>query len=61
MEEVVTWKTLIEMIESIYLQDGSNRDRPPYPLATMLMIHLVQECFSHIDVAMDDGLIEGSP
>jgi IS5 family transposase len=36
-------KTLLDLIEPYYPKTGSKDDRPPYPLATMLRIHLLQQ------------------
>ena len=43
MVKVVAWQPLIELIEQFYPKTGSKGGRPPYPLATMLRIHLMQQ------------------
>jgi len=45
MEKVVPWKALLELIEPHYPKTSSKGGRPPYPLATMLRIHLLQQWF----------------
>jgi IS5 family transposase len=49
---------LIDLIEPFYPKTGSKGGRPPYPLATMLRIHLMQQWYSLSDPAMEDALIE---
>ena len=58
MEVVVPWQALIDLIEPIYPKTGKKGGRPPYPLATMLRIHLLQQWYSLSDPAMEDALIE---
>jgi len=58
MEQVVPCKALIDLIEPHYPKTGSKGGRPPYPLATMLRIHLMQQWYSLSDPAMEDALIE---
>jgi transposase, IS5 family len=58
MDQVVPWEALIELIEPHYPKSGSKGGRPPYPLATMLRIHLMQQWYSLSDPAMEDALIE---
>jgi IS5 family transposase len=58
MEQVVPWQALIAQIEPHYPKTGSKGGRPPYPLATMLRIHLMQQWYSLSDPAMEDALIE---
>ncbi|MEX1317183.1 MAG: IS5 family transposase, partial [Synechococcaceae cyanobacterium] len=41
-----------------YSKTHSKGGRPPYPLATMLRIHLMQQWYSLSDPAMEDALIE---
>ena len=42
MEKVVPWKALMDLIDPHYPKTSSKGGRPPYPLATMLRIHLLQ-------------------
>jgi len=58
MEAVVPWKALIDLIEPAYPKTGSKGGRPPYPLETMLRIHLMQQWYDLSDPAMEDALIE---
>jgi IS5 family transposase len=58
MDQVVPWQLLIDLIEPFYPKTGSKGGRPPYPLATMLRIHLMQQWYSLSDPAMEDALIE---
>lgn len=58
MEAVVPWKALLELIEPYYPKTSSKGGRPPYPLATMLRIHLLQQWYDLSDPAMEDALIE---
>jgi transposase, IS5 family len=43
MEKVVPWKALIGLLEPHYPKDTSKGGRPPYPLQTMLRIHILQQ------------------
>jgi IS5 family transposase len=58
MDGVVPWHALIALIEPHYPKTSSKGGRPPYPLATMLRIHLMQQWYSLSDPAMEDSLIE---
>jgi len=58
MEAVVPWQALIELIEPHYPKTSKKGGRPPYPLATMLRIHLLQHWYSLSDPAMEEALIE---
>jgi len=58
MEAVVPWKALIDQIEPAYPKTGAKGGRPPYPLETMLRIHLMQQWYDLSDPAMEDALIE---
>jgi IS5 family transposase len=54
----VPWKALLGLIEPHYPKTSSKGGRPPYPLATMLRIHLLQQWYDLSDPAMEDALIE---
>lgn len=56
MDQVVPWKTLLSLIEPFYPVAG--RGRHPYPLPTMLRIHLMQNWFDLSDPAMEEALYE---
>jgi IS5 family transposase len=58
MEAVVPWKLLIDLIEPHYPKTSSKGGRPPYPLETMLRVHLMQQWYDLSDPAMEDALIE---
>ena len=52
------WKALIDLIEPHKQKTSSKGGRPPYPLATMLRIHLLQQWYDLSDPAMEEALIE---
>lgn len=52
------WQPLIALIEPHYPKTSKKGGRPPYPLATMLRIHLLQQWYSLSDPAMEEALIE---
>ena len=56
IEQVVPWKGLLTLIEPFYPKAGNGR--PPYPLETMLRIHLLQNWFALSDPAMEEALYE---
>ena len=56
MELVVPWKALLGLIEPHYLVAG--RGRRPYPLKSMLRVHLMQSWFALSDSAMEGALYE---
>jgi IS5 family transposase len=58
MEAVVPWQALIELIEPHDPKASQKGGRPPYPLATMLRVHLLQQWSSLSDPAMEEALIE---
>jgi len=58
MNVVVPWNALIDLIEPHYPKTSKKGGRPPYPLATMLRIHLLQQWYSLSDPAMEEALIE---
>ena len=58
MEVVVPWKVLIDLIEPHYPKPSRKGGRPPYPLETMLRIHLLQQWYDLSDPAMEEALIE---
>ena len=51
MEVVVPWQALIDLIEPHYPKTSKKGCRPPYPLATMLRIHLLQRIRSGVGTA----------
>ena len=56
MEQVVPWKSLLGLIEPHYPVAG--RGRRPYPLESMLRVHLMQNWFALSDPAMEEALYE---
>lgn len=56
MELVVPWKALLNVIEPFYPVAG--RGRRPYPLESMLRVHLMQNWFALSDPAMEEALYE---
>ena len=56
MEQVVPWKALLKVIEPFYPTAG--RGRRPYPLESMLRVHLMQNWFAQSDPAMEEALYE---
>jgi IS5 family transposase len=58
MDAVVPWQALLDLIEPHYPKTSKKGGRPPYPLATMLRIHLLQQWYSLSDPAMEEALIE---
>jgi IS5 family transposase len=59
MEQVVPWNSLLGLIEPLYPVAG--RGRHPYPLETMLRVHLMQNWFGLSDPAMEEALYEITP
>jgi len=56
MEQVVPWSVLVRLIEPVYPMGGNGRR--PYPLETMLRVHLMQNWFSLSDPGMEDALYD---
>lgn len=56
MDQVVPWSGLLNLIEPFYPVAG--RGRRPYPLKTMLRVHLMQNWFGLSDPAMEEALYE---
>ena len=56
MEQVVPWSGLIALIEPHYPKAGGGSK--PYPLETILRIHLLHNWFSLSDPAMEEALYE---
>lgn len=57
MEQVVPWKSLLALIEPHYPKHG-RPGRQPYPLATMLRIHFLQQWYALSDPAMEEALYD---
>lgn len=56
MEKVVPWSALEAVVEPHYPKAGKGRH--PYPLRTMLRIHLMQQWYALSDPAMEESLYE---
>ena len=56
MDKVVPWQALLKVIEPFYPVAG--RGRRPYPLESMLRVHLMQNWFALSDPAMEEALYE---
>ena len=59
MEQVVPWKSLLNLIEPLYPVAAGGR--PPYRLESVLRIHLMQNWFGLSDPAMEEALYENAP
>ncbi|WDJ24059.1 IS5 family transposase [Xanthomonas campestris pv. raphani] len=57
MEQVVPWQQLLGLVAPHYPVSG-RPGRQPYALATMLRIHLLQQCYALSDPAMEEALHE---
>ncbi|TDQ98933.1 IS5 family transposase [Paraburkholderia silvatlantica] len=56
MRRVVPWSRLIALIEPHY--PTGKTGRPPFPVATMLQIHFMQQWFGLSDPAMEEALYD---
>lgn len=56
MDQVIPWAELEAVIEPFYSKAG--KGRRPYPLRTMLRIHLMQQWYALSDPAMEESLYE---
>ena len=56
MDKVVPWDALLKVIAPFYPIAG--RGRRPYPVQTMLRVHLMQNWFGLSDPAMEEALYE---
>ena len=56
MDKVVPWHALLQRLEPFYCT--GERGRRPYPLQTMLRVHLMQNWFGLSDPAMEESLYE---
>jgi IS5 family transposase len=57
MRRVVPWSRLIALIEPHYPKGKTGRP-PPFPIATMLQIHFMQQWFGLSDPAMEEALYD---
>jgi transposase, IS5 family len=58
MEAVDPWDALIALIKPTYPKTSKKGGSPPYPLATMLRIHLLQQWYPLSYPALEEALIE---
>jgi transposase, IS5 family len=58
LEVLMPWQKLEAPIARYYAKAGSQGGRPPYPLSTMLKVHLMQLVYNLSDPAMEDALYE---
>jgi transposase, IS5 family len=58
LEVLMPWQKLESAVARYYAKAGSQGGRPPYPLATMLRVHLMQLVYNLSDPAMEDALYE---
>lgn len=58
LEAFVPWHSLISLIALHYPKISTKGGPPPYPLATMLRIHLLQQWSSLSDPVMEEPLLE---
>jgi len=58
MDQVMPWGSLLRLIEPLYPVAG--RGRPPYPLETMLRVHLLQNWYGLSDPAMEEALYDSA-
>ena len=56
MESVVPWRALVGLIEPHYPKAGNGRR--PYPLAVMLRIYFLQQCYQLSDPGAEEGLYD---
>lgn len=54
MDRVVPWQRFEALIEPHY--PASGKGRKPYPLGTMLRVHLLQHWYGYSDPAMEEAL-----
>ena len=52
------WNELVDLIEPQFHRTSSKDGRPPYPLETILRIHLLQQWYDLSDPSMENALIE---
>ena len=59
MDQIIPWSSLLKLIEPFYPVAGRGRD--PYPLDTMLRIHLLKNWYALSDPGMEEALYETTP
>lgn len=58
MAKIVPWSELVEIIAPYYAKEPEKAGRRPYPLFTMLRIHMMQHWFNLSDPAMESELYD---
>jgi IS5 family transposase len=58
MDQVIPWAALVKLIEPFYPVAGQGRR--PYPLESMLRVHLMQNFFTLSDPAMEEALYDSA-
>lgn len=58
MDQVIPWVALVKLIEPFYPVAGQGRR--PYPLESMLRVHLMQNFFTLSDPAMEEALYDSA-
>ena len=58
MEATVPWDAFLALISPVYHRPSAKGGRPPFPLETMLRIHLLQQWFTLSDPLMEEMLID---
>jgi transposase, IS5 family len=58
LEVLMPWQKLEAPISRYYAKVGAQGGRPPYPLSTMLRVHMMQLVYNLSDPAMEDALYE---
>jgi IS5 family transposase len=57
LEELMPWSVMLPLIEPHY-SSGQGRGRKPFPLSTMLHVHVAQIVYNYSDPGMEDALYE---
>lgn len=58
LDSLLPWEKMQAQIARYYAKAGSQGGRPPYPLSTMLRVHIMQLVYNLSDPAMEDALYE---
>ena len=58
LDSLLSWEKMQAQIARYYAKAGSQGGRPPYPLSTMLRVHIMQLVYNLSDPAMEDALYE---
>ncbi len=58
LDSLLPWEKMQAQIARYYAKAGLQGGRPPYPLSTMLRVHIMQLVYNLSDPAMEDALYE---